>query len=88
MPKNLWDILCQFFERKTVSNKVYTLMQLYGLNIEKGHLNSRFLHKIDELSDKLTVIGEESENHQENESGLKIKALKADRSGEYLLQRI
>ena len=28
-PKNLWDTPSQFFERKTVSNKVYTLMQLY-----------------------------------------------------------
>ena len=35
-PKELWDALCQVFERKTVSNKIYTLMQLYGLRMKKG----------------------------------------------------
>ena len=34
-PKETWDTLCQFLERKTVSNKIYTLMQLYGLHIRK-----------------------------------------------------
>ena len=27
-PKNMWDALCQSFEQKAVSNKIYTLMQL------------------------------------------------------------
>ena len=35
-PEQIWNALCQFFERKTVSNKVYTLMQLYGLRMKKG----------------------------------------------------
>ena len=34
-PKELWDTLCQLFERKTVSNKVNVLMQLYGLRMRK-----------------------------------------------------
>ena len=34
--KDMWDVLCQSFERKTVSNKVYTLMQLYGLRMKRG----------------------------------------------------
>ena len=34
-PKDMWDVLCQHFERKTVSNKVYTLMQLYGMCMKK-----------------------------------------------------
>ena len=64
-PKDLWDTLSQFFERKTVSNKVYTLMQLYGLRMKKGIRIQDHLCELDELSDKLTAIGEEvSENHK------------------------
>ena len=33
-PEKLWDMLCELFKRKTVSNKVYTLMQLYGLRMK------------------------------------------------------
>ena len=44
--KEMWDTLCQFLERKTVSNKIYILMQLYGLRIEH-------LCQLDELSDHL-----------------------------------
>ena len=54
----MWDTLCQFLERKTVSNKIYTLMQLYGLRI-------KHLCQLDELSDHLAAIGEEvSEVHK------------------------
>ena len=35
-PEQLWNALCQFFKRKTVNNKVYRLMQLYGLLMKKG----------------------------------------------------
>ena len=35
-PKELWDALCHFFERKIVSNKVYMMMQLYGLQMKIG----------------------------------------------------
>ena len=35
-PKDMWDALCQTFERKTVNNKVYTLMQPYGLHMKRG----------------------------------------------------
>ena len=34
--KELWDALCQFFEQKTVSDKIYMLMQLYGLWMKRG----------------------------------------------------
>ena len=58
--KELWDTLCQRFERKTVSNKVHTLMQLYGLRMKRGTKIQDHLHELDELSDKLHVaaIGE------------------------------
>ena len=63
-PKDLWAF-SQFFERKTVSNKIYTLMQLYRLCMKKGIRIQDHLHELDELSDKLTAIGEEvSENHK------------------------
>ena len=35
-PSEMWDTLCQFFERKTVNNRVFTLMQFYGLRMKKG----------------------------------------------------
>ena len=59
--KELWDTLCQCFERKTVSNKVHTLMQLYGLRMKRGTKIQDHLHELYELSDKLHVaaIGEE-----------------------------
>ena len=58
-PKELWDTLCQFFEWKMVSNKIYTLMQLYGLRMERGTKIQDHLRKLDELSDQLATIGEE-----------------------------
>ena len=64
-PREMWNTLCQFFERKTVSNKVYTLMQLYGLHMKKGTCISEHLRKIDKLSDQLEAIGEHvSEVHK------------------------
>ena len=64
-PKEMWDTLCQFLERKTVSNKIYTLMQLYGLRMKKGTRIHEHLHQLDELSDHLAAIGEEvSEVHK------------------------
>ena len=51
--------LCQFFERKTISNKVFTLMQFYGLRMKKGARISEHLRRLDELADQLTAIGEE-----------------------------
>ena len=63
-PKELWDALCQFFERKTVSNKIYTLMQLYGLRMKKGARMQDHLCQLDELVDQLAAIEEEvSEVH-------------------------
>ena len=59
--KQIWDTLCQFFERKTVSNKVFMLMQLYGLRMKKEAQISDHLHKLDELADLLAAIGE---NHK------------------------
>ena len=55
-PREMWNTLCQFFECKTISNKVYTLMQLYGLHMKKGTCISEHLCKIDELSDQLEAI--------------------------------
>ena len=55
-PKDLWDTLSQYFERKTTCNKVYTLMQLYGLRIRKGDQMQDHLCELDELSDKLAAI--------------------------------
>jgi len=57
-PKDMWDILCQHFERKTVSNKVFTLMQLYGLHIKRGARVQEHLRCLEELSDHLAAIGE------------------------------
>ena len=57
-PKQMWDTLCQFFERKTVSNKVFTLMQFYGLRMKKGARIADHLRKLDELADQLVAIGE------------------------------
>ena len=59
------DILSQYFAKKTVSNKVYTLMQLYGLRMRKDTRMQDHLRELDELSDKLAAIGEEvSDNHK------------------------
>ena len=64
-PREMWNTLCQFFERKTVSNKVYTLMQLYGLHMKKGTRISEHLCKIDKQSDQLETIRERvSEVHK------------------------
>ena len=64
-PKELWDTLCQFFKRQTVSNKIYTLMQLYGLRMKRGVKMHDHLCQLDELSDQLAAIGEEvSEVHK------------------------
>ena len=64
-PIELWDALCQFFERKTVSNKIYMLMQLYGLRMKKGARMQDHLCQLDELADQLAAIGEEvSEVHK------------------------
>ena len=55
-PKDLWDTLCQSFE---VSNKVYTLMQLYGLHMGKGtHMNLKLAAIEEEVNDnhKLNVL--------------------------------
>jgi len=49
-PLEMWNALCQFFKRKTVSNKVYTLMQLYGLHMKKGTCISEYLRMLDGLS--------------------------------------
>ena len=57
-PKDMWDALCQSFERKTVSNKIYTLMQLYGLRMKRGTRIHEHLRQLDELSDHLAAIGE------------------------------
>ena len=64
-PKELWDTLCQFFDRKTVSNKIYTLIQLYGLRMKRGAKIHDHLCQLDKLSDQLATIGEEvSEVHK------------------------
>jgi len=57
-PKDMWDILCQHFERKTVSNKVFTLMQLYGLHMKRGAQVQEHLRRLEELSDHFAAIGE------------------------------
>ena len=54
----MWDTLCQSIERKTVSNKVFTLMQLYGLRIKRGTRIQEHLRQLNELSDHLAAIGE------------------------------
>ena len=55
-PKELWDTLCELFERKTVSNKVYTLMQLYGMRMRKGTKIQDHLRQLDEISDQLAAL--------------------------------
>ena len=57
-PKELWDTLCQLFERKTVSNKVNVLMQLYGLRMKKGGSIRDHLRQLGELVDQLTALEE------------------------------
>ena len=57
-PKELWDTLCQLFERKTVSNKVNVLMQLYGLRMKKGGSIRDHFRQLDELVDQLTALEE------------------------------
>ena len=62
--KDTWDALSQCIEQKTVSNKVYTLMQLYGLCKERGTQIQEHLLQLNRLSDYLAAIGEEvSEMH-------------------------
>ena len=41
-----------------MSNKVYTLMQLYGLRIKRGTQIQEHLRQLNELSDHLGAIGE------------------------------
>ena len=55
-PKELWDTLCELFEKKTVSNKVYTLMQLYGMRMRKGTKIQDHLHQLDKISDQLAAL--------------------------------
>ena len=63
--KDMWDTLCQTFERKTVSYKVFTLMQLYVLRMKKGMQIQDHLRKLNELADQLAAICEEvSEIHK------------------------
>ena len=50
-PKEMWDELCKFFERKTVNNKVYPLMQLYGLHMKGSTQIQNHLCRLDELAD-------------------------------------
>ena len=57
-PKGMWDTLCQSFEQKTVSNKVFTLIQLYGLRMKRGTRIQEHLRQLNELSDHLAAIGE------------------------------
>jgi hypothetical protein len=57
-PKELWDTLCELFERKTVCNKVNVLMQLYRLCMKKGESICDHLRQLDELVDQLTALQE------------------------------
>ena len=41
-----------------MSNKVYTLMQLYGLRMKRGTQIQEHLRQLNELSDHLGAIGE------------------------------
>ena len=61
-PKEMWDELCKFFKWKTVSNKVYTLMQLYGLHMKRGTHIQDHLCRLDELANQPAAIGEEVNN--------------------------
>ena len=45
-PKDLWETLCQLLERKTVSNKLYALMQMYDLRKKRGASIQDHLHQI------------------------------------------
>lgn len=56
--KDIWDALSQYFEQKTVCNKVYTLMQLYGLCKERSTQIQEHLLQLNCLSDHLAAIGE------------------------------
>ena len=56
--KGMWDALSQCFEQKTVSNKVYTLMQLYGLCKERCTQIQKHLLQLNRLSNHLAAIGE------------------------------
>jgi len=48
-PKDIWDVICHDFERKTVSNKAFTLMELYGLHMKRGTRVQEHLCCLDEL---------------------------------------
>ena len=63
-PKEMWDEQCKFFEQKTVSNKVYTLMQLYGLHMKRGTHIQDHLRWLDELDNQPAAIGEAIWLHQ------------------------
>ena len=41
-----------------MSNKVFTLMQLYGLRMKRGTRIQEHLRQLNELSDHLAAIGE------------------------------
>ena len=56
--KGMWDALSQYFEQKTVSNKVYTLMQLYGLCKGRHTQIQKYLLQLNRLSNHLAAIGE------------------------------
>ena len=56
--KDMWDVLCQCFEWRTVSTKVYTLMQLCGLRMKRGSRIQEHRRQLYELSDHLAAIGE------------------------------
>ena len=55
--RKMCDTLCQCFEWKTVSYKVYTLMQLYGLCMKRGTRIQEHLCQLDKLSDNVAAIG-------------------------------
>ena len=57
-PEDMWDALCQCFKRKTANNKVYTLMQLYGLRMKRSTQIHEQLRQLYKLSDHYTAIGE------------------------------
>jgi len=57
-PKDMKDVVFQHFERRTVGNKVFTIMQLYGMHVKRGAWFQEQLHHLDELSDHLAAIGE------------------------------
>ena len=52
-------MLCNLFERLSACNKVFSLMQLYGLRTKCGTKLQDHLQQLDEQSDQLTAIGEE-----------------------------